>query len=234
MNRILLRPEEIESDIATVRGRRARHVLDVLDARPGDELRVGVLGGKLGSGRVTNRESDAVTLEVRLSEAPPAPLPVTLVLALPRPKVARRILVDVATVGIKRIHLIGSKTVEKSYWDSPLLADAAIDEQLILGLEQAGDTLLPTVERHRLFKPFVEDRLPGLVAGRRRLLAHPGPVANCPHAVDGEIVLAVGPDRGFTDYEIERLSQAGFEQVSLGSRTLRVESAVAMLLGRVT
>ena len=166
-----------------------------------------------------------------MAEDPPAPLPVTLILALPRPKVARRLSVDLAAVGIKRIHLIGTRMVEKSYWSSPSLSDSAINEQLILGLEQAGDTV---VECHRLFKPFVEDRLPRLVAGRRRLVAHPGPVADCPRAVAGEIALAVGPERRFTDYEIDRLSQAGFEQVSLGSRTLRVESAVAMLLGHVT
>jgi 16S rRNA (uracil1498-N3)-methyltransferase len=233
MNRILLEPNEITGDIAIVHGRRARHVIDVLDAQPGDELRVGVLGGARGSARLTCRETDSVTLELRLFEDPPAPFPVTLILALPRPRVVRRVLVDVAAVGIKCIHLIGARTVEKSYWDSPLLTDSAIHEHLILGLEQGGDTVLPTIECHRRFKPFVEDRLPDLVANKRRLVAHPGPVLDCPRAVDGEVALAVGPDRGFTDYEIGRLSQAGFEQVSLGSRTLRVESAVAMLLGRV-
>jgi 16S rRNA (uracil1498-N3)-methyltransferase len=234
MNRILLRPDETTGGIAIVRGRRARHMLDVLDAQPGDELRVGILDGALGSARVMAREIDSVTLELRLFEEPPAPFPVTLILALPRPKVARRVLIDVAAVGIKRIHLIGTRTVEKSYWDSPLLSDSAINKHLILGLEQAGDTVVPAVERHRRFKPFVEDRLPDLVANHRCLVAHPGPVVDCPRAVAGEVALAVGPDRGFTDYEIERLSQAGFEQVSLGSRTLRVESAVAMLLGRIT
>jgi 16S rRNA (uracil1498-N3)-methyltransferase len=153
---------------------------------------------------------------------------------LPRPKVARRVLIDLAAVGIKRIHLIGSRMVEKSYWGSLLLTDSAINEHLILGLEQGGDTVVPVVECHRRFKPFVEDRLPGLVTNHRRLLAHPGPVIDCPRAIDGEVALAVGPERGFTDYEVERLSEAGFERVSLGRRTLRVESAVAMLLGRVT
>jgi 16S rRNA (uracil1498-N3)-methyltransferase len=234
MNRILLRPDEITGDTASVHGRRARHVLDVLDARPGDELRAGVLGGALASARVTAREDDSVTLELHSFEDPPAPLPVTLILALPRPKVARRVLVDVAALGIKRIHLIGAWAVEKSYWDSPLLSDSAIDEHLILGLEQAEDTVVPTVERHRKFKPFVEDRLPELVANQRRLVAHPGSAVDCPRAVAGEMALAVGPDRGFTEYEIGRLCQAGFEPVSLGARTLRVESAVAMLLGRVT
>jgi RsmE family RNA methyltransferase len=234
MNRILLRPDEITGELAILQGRRARHVLDVIGAQPGDELRVGVLGGPIGSARLTRRESDSITLELRSFEDPPAPSPVTLILALPRPKVARRVLIDVAAVGIKSIHLIGAWTVDKSYWGSPLLTDSAIDEHLILGLEQGGDTVVPTVERHRLFKPFVEDRLPGLVENQRRLVAHPGPVVDCPRAVDGAVALAVGPERGFTEYEIGRLLQAGFERVSLGSRTLRVESAVAMLLGRLT
>lgn len=233
MNRILLKADELRGDCAILEGRRARHVLYVIGAKQGDELRVGVLGGALGRGRVVAQSTTSVTFEVELDEDPPAALPITLFLALPRPKVARRVLVDCAAAGVKSIHLIGAWKVDKSYWDSPLLADDAIEEHLVLGLEQGGDTMMPSVERHRLFKPFAEDQLPNLVRGMRAFVAHPAADAECPRAVHGSIALAVGPERGFTDYEVERLSDAGFECVSLGTRTVRVEAAVAMLLGRL-
>lgn len=233
MNLVLLKPDEVEGNRAVLCGRRARHICDVIDAEPGRALRVGILGGRIGEGRVLARDDASVTLDLRADHDPPAASPVTLVLALPRPKVARRVLVDAAALGIKRIHLLGAWKVDKSYWDSPLLLDTAVDEHLVLGLEQGGDTIMPTVTRHRLFKPFVEDSLASIASGSRCLVAHPGAADACPRGIEGPLTLAVGPERGFTDYEIERLVEAGFEKVSLGPRTLRVESAVAMLLGRV-
>jgi 16S rRNA (uracil1498-N3)-methyltransferase len=233
VNRILLRADEVRDDSAVLEGRRARHVLDVIGAEQDDELRVGVLGGALGRGRVVAQSATSVTLEIELCEDPPSALPVTLFLALPRPKIARRLLIDCAAAGVKDIHLFGAWKVDKSYWDSPLLADDAIAEHLILGLEQGGDTVMPVVKRHRLFKPFVEDRLPDLVRRMRAFVAHPAAGIECPRAVEGSIALAVGPERGLIDYEVERLSDAGFERVSLGARTVRVEAAVAMLLGRL-
>ena len=233
MNRVLLKADELRDDTAVLEGRRARHVLDVIGAGQDDELRVGVLGGALGRGRVVAQSHTSVTLEIELCEDPPAALPITLFLALPRPKVARRVLIDCAAAGVKSIHLIGAWKVDKSYWDSPLLDDDATAEHLILGLEQGGDTVMPSVEQHRLFKPFVEDRLPSLVRGMRALVAHPAADTNCPRSVKGSVALAVGPERGFTDYEVARFSDAGFECVSLGARTVRVEAAVAMLLGRL-
>jgi 16S rRNA (uracil1498-N3)-methyltransferase len=233
VNRILLESDEISDGVAVLRGRRARHLLDVIDAVAGDEVRVGIFDGLLGTARVTDRGSDTVTLAVEICDPPPAPLPITLILALPRPKVARRILIDAAASGIKSIHLIGAWTVDKSYWSSPLLSDSAIREHLVLGLEQGGDSIRPTVECHRLFKPFIEDRLPDMIEGKQCLIAHPGASADCPRAVEGEVALAVGPERGFTQYEIDRFAEAGFAKASLGTRTLRVESALAMLLGRI-
>jgi RsmE family RNA methyltransferase len=233
VNRILLKADELRGDSVVLEGRRARHVLDVIGAGRDDELRVGVVGGALGRGRVVAQSNTSVTLEIELCEDPPAALPVTLFLALPRPKVAKRVLIDCTAAGVKNIHLIGAWKVDKSYWDSPMLADDAIAEHLILGLEQGGDTVMPSVVKHRLFKPFSEDQLPNLVRGMRAFVAHPAADTKCPCAVEGSLALAVGPERGFTDYEVERLSDAGFERVSLGVRTVRVEAAVAMLLGRL-
>jgi len=233
VNRVLLHAEEIFGDRAVLGGRRAGHILGVIDADEGDRLRVGVIGGKLGEARVVARSSDSVTLDLRLIDEPPPPSPATLVLALPRPKVARRVLIDAAAAGVKQIHFVGAWKVDKSYWSSPLLDRDAVARHLVLGLEQGGDTIMPTVSLHRLFKPFVEDVLPGLVAGLRRFVAHPRSDVNCPRAVDGPFALAVGPERGFTPYEVGRLEEAGFAQVSLGQRALRVEAVVTTLLGRL-
>jgi RsmE family RNA methyltransferase len=216
-----------------VRGRRLQHLLRVHRAQAGDRLRVGEIGGLAGEGEVLAIDAERAVLDILLADAPPAKVPLTLVLALPRPKMLRRILRGATELGVADIHLINSYRVEKSYWQSPLLAHDAIRECLLQGLAQARDTLPPPVQFHRRFKPFVEDTLPPMTAGRRALLAHPGDYPPCPGRVVGELLLVVGPEGGFIPYEVERLREAGCAVVSLGPRTLRVEIAVPALLGRL-
>jgi 16S rRNA (uracil1498-N3)-methyltransferase len=234
MNCILLEHTEIAGATAELRGRRARHVVDVLRATPGRVVRVGVLGGRLGRATVAAISADVVTLApIELDAEPPPALPVTLCVALPRPKSLRRVLHASTTLGVKRIVLMETWRVDKSYWQSPLLAPDAIRDVLTLALEQAVDTLLPTVETRRRFRPFVEDEVPASIRGTQGLVAHPGSAASAPAATSEPITLFVGPDRGFTAFEIERLEAVGVRSCSLGPRVLRVDEAVPALLGRL-
>lgn len=235
MNLILLLPDDgIDSaGIVRLRGRRLRHVLEVHRAAVGDELRVGVLGGGIGSGRVLLLTPEVLEMQVRLDRLPPTPLPVTLVLALPRPKVLRRVLRTASSLGVKRIVLLNARRVEKSYWQSPYLEAAALDAQLLLGLEQARDTLFPEILVRTRFKPFVEDELPTLVGDTLPLVAHPGAANACPRNTDRSVTLAVGPEGGFIPYEVEALVGCGFTPVHLGERILSTETAVPALLARL-
>jgi len=234
MNLIVLFDGDFTGDgRVRLHGRRQRHVLTVHRAAVGETLRVGRLNGQLGTGRIVALNGDALEMEVTLDQAPPPALPVTLLLALPRPKSLKRVLQAVTSMGVKRIVLMNAWRVEKSFWESPVLAPEAVREQLILGLEQARDTLLPEIMLRSRFKPFVEDEVPALIRETRPLLAHPPAVQPCPRDVRGAVTLAVGPEGGFIDYEAELLQAQGFEAVSLGARILRVEQAVPTLLGRL-
>jgi RsmE family RNA methyltransferase len=134
---------------------------------------------------------------------------------------------------VKEIIMINSWRVDKSYWQSPSLKPEALREQLILGLEQARDTILPNIQLQQRFKPFVEDDLPELAADSCALVAHPGSSEPCPANVQRKITLAIGPEGGFTPYEVDLLVNAGLNQVHLGARPLRVETAVPALIGRL-
>lgn len=236
MNLILLEDVDFTSD-SRVRlgGRRARHISDVHRAKAGDVLRVGRIGGLIGEGRCLRIDETSCELEVAFSAQPPPPLPLTLYLALPRPKFLKKILQTVSSMGVKDIHLINSYRVEKVYWSCEQLEPHAVREALLLGLEQSRDTILPRVHQHRLFKPFVEDELPALVKDTRALVAHPGASTPCPRETSSSTTsLAVGPEGGFIDYEIEKLVQAGFTPVEIGARILKVETAVTALVARLT
>jgi len=235
MNLILLLPDDGIDSAGRVRlrGRRLRHVLDVHRAAVGDELRVGLLGGGIGSGRVLLLTPDVLEMEVRLDRPPPSPLPLALILALPRPKVLRRVLRTASSMGVKRIILLNARRVEKSYWQSPYLETSAMNEQLLLGLEQARDTVLPEIMTRPLFKPFVEDELPGFVRNTLPLVAHPTATADCPRNTDRTVTLAIGPEGGFIPYEVEKFAGCGFTPIRLGERILSVETAVPALLARL-
>ena len=216
-----------------VADRRLRHLRQVLGSATGDTLRVGELGGLMGTGEILEIGEQRAVIALELDQVPPAKLPLSLVLALPRPKMLRRLLRTVAELGIGQLHLINSYRVEKSYWQTPALAETAVRDYLIQGLEQARDTVLPVIHSQRRFKPFVEDTLPGLVGDRTALLAHPGPYPPCPGNLVGDTVLVIGPEGGFIPYEVAKLQEAGCQPVALGPRILRVENALTILLGRL-
>ena len=234
MNLLLLEDGDfIAADRVLLQGRRLKHLQEVHRAEVGDSLRVGRLGGLMGQGQLLRLDSDAAELQISLEQSAPAKLPLTLLLALPRPKMLKRVLQTVASMGVPRLILLNSYRVEKSFWQTPFLQPEAIREQLILGLEQARDTVLPEVIIEKRFKPFVEDQLPQLAAGSLGLVGHPGDYPACPRAVTQPVTLAIGPEGGWIPYEVEKLAATGLQPVQLGERILRVETAVTALLARL-
>lgn len=234
MNLLLVEATDfIAENRVRISDRRLQHVLKVHRAEQGTRLKIGLLDGLMGQGLLTRLDSAAMELELTLDRQPPAQLPLTLLLALPRPKMLKRIFQSCATLGIKELVLINSYRVEKSYWQTPFLADEKIREHLILGLEQGMATQLPKVTLRKRFKPFVEDELPAMVAGKQALVAHPYHAQPCPRGISDETVLAIGPEGGFIPYEIDKLSDTGFTPIEIGQRILRVESAITALCSKL-
>jgi 16S rRNA (uracil1498-N3)-methyltransferase len=229
--------EKLDDGLACVQGRKAQHLREVLGKGVGDRIRVGELGGLVGEGVIERVEPGSAFVRYTVSEAPPPPSPVRLVLALPRPPMLRRILLHATTLGVKRIVLVHTARVEKSFWGSHALRADAIAEQLQLGLEQARDTVLPTVALQRRFRPFVEDELAGWDG--RKLVAQPDAVAEPeagaePTGSEAPTTVVVGPEGGLVPFELALLRAAGFMAVSLGPRILRVETAVVVLVARLS
>ena len=234
MNLLLFTPEERRPDgTVAVGGRRLQHLREVHGKKPGERVRAGELGGLMGDAEIVSLSENEALLRPSLHTSPPGKLPLILVVALPRPKMLRRVLRTAAEQGVAEIRLIHSYRVEKSYWQTPALKEATVREYLLQGLQQSRDTIVPRVSCERRFKPFVEDTLPGLTRGRRALLAPPGAPPACPRGIDTPTVLVIGPEGGFIPYEVEKLQQAGCETVSLGPRILRVETAVTALVARL-
>ncbi|XKH59433.1 16S rRNA (uracil(1498)-N(3))-methyltransferase [Halomonas sediminis] len=236
MNLILIDPNELASPTSAriTDPRRLRHLHEVHRAQEGDRLSVGIRGGKMGKAILSKLDEHQACFALEsLDEPAPVALPVHLVLALPRPRMLARTLEHVTALGVKQLTLLNTQRVEKSYWQSPELRDDKIHQHLLLGLEQARDTQLPSIQLAKGFRPFLEDSLPGLLQARQGLLAHPGMPRPCPRGVTQPSLLLVGPEGGFIPWEVEQLLTAGCEGIHLGPRILRVETAVTALLARI-
>jgi 16S rRNA (uracil1498-N3)-methyltransferase len=233
MNIVLLHQTDWIADaIAVVRDHRAVHMREVLRVQVGDSLRVGLLGGHCGQGVIEALDPSGVRLHVQLSEPPPPRHRFDIVLALPRPKMLRRILRQCAEFGIADLHLIHSARVEKSYWQSPLLQPARVEEALLAGLERSRDTIAPRVHLHRRFRPFVEDQLPGLCAGRPCWLADRGAPTSLADAPPVPAVVMIGPEGGFVPFEVQLAESVIARRVGLGERILSVDTALTTVLAQ--
>lgn len=188
---------------------------------------------------------------------------VDLVVGLPRPQVLHRVLQTCASMTVRRLDLVNAWRVEKSFFQSPSLRGEKIRYQLLLGAEQGMSTRLPEVHQQRLLVPFLrslgekgDERHHPL-----RLIAHPDAEVDLEEAfwdtngghsgghndrhcgghshkhsgghADRPVQIAIGPEGGWVDREVESFRDAGFRPVRLGRWILRVEVALAVALGQL-
>lgn len=235
MNFLLLDRDELDQNgRATLTGRRARHLREVLRVEAGARLRAGVVDGMLGEALVEQVTSTSAVVCASLHTAP-EPVGDTLLLAAPRPKVLMRMLSHAAAMGFARVVLFRSWRVDKTWMQSRAFDPAVQREQLMLGLEQAGRTRMPELLRFDRFKPMVEDELPRLNLPPLRFVAHPHAAQPTSHLAptDGPFALTLGSDGGLLPYEVDLLSKSGFLPVSMGPNALRTETALAALWGQL-
>jgi len=243
MNSLIIFPEEfISPSHAVLRGARGRHVLETHALKVGVTVAGARLGGRRGHVHVERVSGDEVVLNTELEIEPLPLLPYELIVAVPRPQTVKKIAQLAAMVGVQRVHFVRSANSQKSYLHSSTLLPDALQGEMVKGLEQSGASLLPQICIHPRFRPFVEDylcRLEGLTQALK-IVATPdaaqglGGLRGGREDVLQTVFAAVGPERGWNPYEMERFNQLGFLCVSLGERILRVECAVTWLVAQLS
>ncbi len=234
MNIILFTQNEITDGISCrITGRRFDHIKRHIKGSVGYRTRIGVIDGLIGVGEIIDIDNCSFVMRIELGISPPEALPTTLIMALPRPKAFRRIIEAATSIGIKRIAVINSSNVEKSYWASPFLSNEALIERSILGLEQAIDTVLPKITLHASFERFISDELDILIRATKPYIAVPHANTTADYCNSTSTTICIGPDKGFTPYELDRFIDKKFIPFSLGKRILKVEQAVAMAIGKI-
>ncbi len=234
MNLVLIETGEIDpTGNVRLSGTRAAHLKVVLHVERGQDIRIGVVDGPRGTATVLSIADDGVALRCTLDTTMPPRPSIDLLLAVPRPKVMRRLWAQIAALGVGRIILTNAEKVERNYFDTHILAEDTYRPLLIEGLQQARDTRLPVVSIHRQFKVLIEDQLDDLFGAGLRIVADPSATAPLNEVVRGSeerILLAIGPEGGWNAFELGLLAAHGFKPAGMGPRTLRTDTAAVALL----
>lgn len=237
MNRILFEKEEIENGFVSFSDERAEHVLKILHGEVGQTLKTGEVNGLIGSSEIVLIKGKTVRVKVNHTEKSLEPW-IDLILAPPRPRVMKRLLPQLATMGVRRITLVGAKKVEKDFWGATLLREENFRPLLIEGLMQGGTSILPEIRLEKSFNRYLKSGIEEY-DGFTKIVAHPyasqtSQTSRTAQTFEAPMVLAIGPEGGWTEEEVAALEERGFVRYSLGQRILRTDTATIALLARLS
>jgi len=235
VNLVLFEPAEIFLALPRT-DPRALHVLEVLRRHEGDTFDVGLVNGPRGKATLKTIERDTLALTFCWGEAPPSLPPLSLLIGLPRPQTARKILQEATALGAGELHFVTTERGEPSYADSSLWSSGEWRRHLLAGAAQAFCTRIPDLsfgqnlidiinnlspDTTRIALDNYESTIPLAAAlkpaSTATSLAAVGPAR--------PVVLALGSERGWTAAERDLLRANGFALAHLGSRVLRTETA---------
>ena len=232
MNLILFEPHEIGKPLPK-RDERAVHLLKVLRKKEGDDFDAGIFEVGIGNGKIEKKNADgSLDFSLDINTPPPPRLPIRIAVGFPRPIQIRRLLRDLSSLGVEAIDLVSTDLGEKSYRDTKLLNDGGAHAALVEGAVQSRDVTIPALNVFASLDRWLGER--PRESGETLLIAADnvrpaGSMSQIPapqkDTGKGGAVLAIGPERGWSDRERGLLEAAGFLRLSMGSRALRTETA---------
>ena len=237
MNWIVFDKSELENDNLLLCDERADHIISVLKLSCGDKVRVNCINGLKGSATISSINGRNVNLKCELKKKSKRST-IDLVIAMPRPKVMKRLWAQIAAIGVNRVFIISSQRVEQSYFDSHVLKFDNYHRLLLEGLSQSGESHIPEVKIYNKFSSFFDDVANINYSNHFKMIANPFTkltIYDKSKLIEefGKILIAVGPEGGWIQSEMDLFIKNKFEQVTLGKRVLRSDTAVIGLLNLI-
>lgn len=226
MNLVLLEAAELGVPLP-LGDARARHILGVLRRGVGDELDAGVVDGPRGKARVESVSTEWLHLSFTPLAPPEGRSPLRLIVGLPRPQTARKVLGEATTLGVGALDFVRTDRGEPGYAQSTLWSSGEWRRHLLEGAQQAFCTRLPALTHGGSLEEVLAALPPAAECERIVLDNYESPEAlsGLRIAAPGA-VLALGSERGWTARERDLFRGAGFRLAHLGTRVLRTETAV--------
>lgn len=234
MNYLVIEPEEVVGNQVHLKGARAADLIKAHELKEGLNISVLVVGGLRGKASVQKASNQELVLEIHLTETSLAKNPITLIVGLCRPQSVKKVIAAAMAYGVQDLEFVRTANTEKSYLDSKIWNPENLKNEVTLAMAQTGDSIAVKINRHQKFLPFLDTLASreGFTSATKRLAdGRATSVLNC-----GELAsysyLAIGPEKGWTEYEIEQFSGLGFQSFSMGPRMMRIEHAVGLGLAQ--
>ena len=214
---------------------RGEHIIEILHKKQGDTFTAGIVGGASGTALITKIDESSRQIFFEFTkQGDGKPLnPLKMIVGFPRPIQLRRLLRDVAALGVSELHLTGTELGEKSYMQSDLAQPEAARELLREGTVQAGSTHIPKVSVHKTLADCLGSLRLSKGPQRSHLICLDNVNPACAlgevqFSKDEPVVAAIGSERGWTDKERKLLEDAGFIRCGMGNRIMRTETAATV------
>ena len=236
MNICLFTNDEIKKPLP-LRDERAQHIVKVLHKKAGDSFTAGIIDGESGTAIIREISEEGIAFDFTAGGDGKPLTKLEMIIGFPRPIQLKRLLRDIAALGVCRVHLTGTDLGEKSYMQSNLVERGSAYKMLFDGSVQAGSTHIP---EYFLYKSLDQCLEALELNGERLLLAldNVNPVARLSDAVKqgsaaGEkggarVLAAIGSERGWTERERHLLEEKGFVRCGMGERIMRTETAATV------
>ena len=252
MNIVLFEEAELVSPLPLC-DPRIKHIQKILHKGVGDSFDAGIVNGAAGTAEILSVSPQGMEFRF-VANGDGKPLhPVTMIIGFPRPIQLKRLLRDIASLGVSQVHLCGTELGEKSYLKATLSQPEELHAMLKDGSIQAKSTHVPQVFVHQNVAScldFVAGNTHIQVAGNtsiRVALDNIEPTASlqgflssqfsADEAKTAGVVAAIGSERGWTANERNLFRERGFTLCGMGERVLRTETAattaVAIILSNM-
>ncbi len=222
MNLILFHPKELESELP-LNDPRAVHILGILGRTESQTFDVGIINGPRGKATLVKKTPFGLRLSFSWEDTNPETEPISLIIGMSRPQTARKILREATSIGIQAIHFVTTEKSDPAYAQSKLWTTGEYKRHLISGAEQAFTTQTPQIHH----QGTLEDAIAQSSANRTKIALdnYEATSSLSARTITSQVVLALGPERGWSNPERELLRTSGYELCHLGSRVLRTETA---------
>ena len=238
MNICLFKQEELNRPLS-IKDERGEHIIKILHKKEGDTFSAGVINGMAGTATIKKIENDEITFDFAPDSEGKNLYPLKMIIGFPRPIQLKRLLRDIAALGVQEVHLTGTELGEKSYMQSNLVEHGTAYQMLLDGTVQAASTHVPDLFLHKTLKDCLES-----VISEKEQCNNAKILKLCMDNINPKgslfsvlqeqyekpalVVAAIGSERGWTQKEREMLESAGYLRVGMGPRVMRTETAATV------
>ena len=206
-----------------------KHLQEIVNIQVGDTLKVTILNQGLATAKVSGI-SDKVELEIIDNKAGLS-FPIHFIIGASRPPTMKKVLEHGSSLGISSFHIMKGELSEKSYLQSKLYKNDEYKKLTRLGLSQSAvffkdpnlevETFysqlnLPSTAQKYILSPYADKHIKDISID-----------------ISKDSIFAIGPERGWTEAEVQSFKDKGYQEVKLSPSILRVEIASFALLGHL-